>query len=470
MDFIITPTAKPGDFNAEELTWGDIRNVIQQTNPELFRIIEMLSPDNSLTLIKARYPYGATIINKGTLCLPHQSGVTISIHNATVSPHLKTKLGYSAIPLGLPLNKACEVFVSHGQRVIPLKVITPYWFFGLFEVTALLSGVPNAPIWSVSSGMRSIFMLPKIADKQGYTRLKKALDLSLMPPRTLADHWQLFTQIIHYPSYVNTWYSDILFFTDTWFKKKLSDPKWAVFYNYLFKESNVQSHYNLDDMAFNLGWKNFIYTIGRRNLRPRPYIIDTLKYLVAIATGRQPGFCPVDDSELSAPTKLLQEVYVDLYGLKYYLPTLMQPHMLMMGQPLRPLYYSLAFPMIEEGRPDFKGYSDVISDEREIKRLFDTLSVAVQHDHECFPEMYNFIRQGRYEFFHNNMDIYHEVLSSKEMPMGDASLLQDKVRFPSRDFCASAPFLSGCIRISTEKIHTSSTTDYSASLAGMKAL
>lgn len=48
-------------FNVQELQWELVRKEIKQAAPQLFEVIESLDPDDTLTLIKARYPYGATI-------------------------------------------------------------------------------------------------------------------------------------------------------------------------------------------------------------------------------------------------------------------------------------------------------------------------------------------------------------------------------------------------------------------------
>lgn len=449
MDLIIDPNnVDEAAFNIQELTWEQVRKDIKKANPKLFEIIEQLDPSKKLTLVKARYPYGENIVDRAVLQLPHKSGKSVPIHEAAINDSLKKKLLYSPIPLSLPINKACEVFVKTGERAIPLKMISPNWFFGLFEITALLCGVALNPIWSVSSGAHSVLMLPKIADKIGYGRIKKELNLPLNPPRTLMDHFELFKLISNHPSYINDWYCDILFFTDEWFTKHSTDLKWANFYNYLFKETTIQTRYNRDDTAFNLTWQNLAYAISSRNLRPRPYILDTLKHLIAIGAGMQPAFCPTDSNELALPSKLLQDVYTGHYGLKNYLPTIFHLYMLMAGQEARPVYYSLSHPVLREGTPYTKTSPDVISDERELKLLFDTLISAVANGKVDLPKAYNLLHGRQYEFYHNGTDIFNEIKPAKDMPLSDPTLIKDKKRFPDREFATSAPFLSGCVRIS----------------------
>ncbi len=326
-------------------------------------------------------------------------------------------------------------------------MISPGWLFGLFEVCAFLSDFPMRSVWSVSSGARSLFMLPKIADKIGYKRIKKELGLSLETPRQLSDHWALFKLITNHSSYINDWYVDVLFFTDAWFSRPSSDSSWAVFYNYFFRKINLQFHYNRDDLAFNLTWKNLVYTIGERHLKPRPYILDTVKHLVAIGTGMAPAFCPADSSESLAPIALLQTIYTEVYDLKKYLPTIMHAHFLMKGQTIRPVYYSLSYPLLQESFS--KNYPDIIADQREIKMLLETLATTLQNNRNYLPNDYNILSGKKYEFFHNNTDFLNEMLSPEKILLLDSSFEKEKTRFPDRVFCATSPFFSGCVRILT---------------------
>lgn len=448
---MIASHSAKNNYNIQELEWKNIRDDIKVVNPELANIIDQLDPNKHLTLIKARYPYGAKIIDNGILQLPNVSGKSTSIHEADVGSGIKNKLLYSSIPLSLPLNKGCEVYLNDKDRTLSLNIISPSDFFGLFEVTALLCNIPIVSAWSVSSGIRSIFMLPKIADQINYNRLKRKLNLSLCSPNSLAEHFYLFKTINDHSLTIKDWYCDIIFFTDSWFTNLQSNSKWAMFYNYLFKQATIQrmqSGHNVDNMAFNLMWQSFVYAMGKRNLKPRPYIMDTAKYLLGIAAGIQPAFSPADKSEIFAPTKLLQETYIDHYGLKKYLPTIFHSNILIPGKKLKHVYYSLAYPLLQEGLPNSKANQDVISDMREIKLLFETFIVAFRSRKIDFPTGYNLLDKVQFDFFHNGTDIFNELKAAKDMPISDIELVKDQEQFPSREFCATAQFLRGCVRIS----------------------
>ena len=45
-------------FNIQEMNWEQAREGVKQVSPHLFNVIESLDPNNTLTIIKARYPYG----------------------------------------------------------------------------------------------------------------------------------------------------------------------------------------------------------------------------------------------------------------------------------------------------------------------------------------------------------------------------------------------------------------------------
>lgn len=436
-------------FDIQEVQWEEVASDIKKHNRSLFDALEACSLSPQHTFVKACYPYGAKIIDNGILHLPHKTGASVPVSSADIDEKLKKKLSYSAIPLAFLANKASEVFVNKKERPIPLKLLSPGQLFGLFEIADLLSGIKGKPIWCVSSGARSLFMLPKIADKVGYQRIKKALQLEIDPPRSMMEHWQIFTSLTNHAAHVTHWKSEIIFFTDIWFENWQQNAKLFYFYNYIFKEITLQRHYTSSNIEFDLNWQNFTLAIGSRNLRPRPYLLDTAKSLFAISRGALPGFKPAQDNDIVAPIRLLQDIYVNIYELKNYLPTLMHPFNLVNGQKTQgPVYYSLSYPCVLEGLPSYKtNAGDIISDMRLLKKLFSTAQ-----DFSHLPDMgvlpTGGLKHNSYEYFHSEIDIYQEIAGAHEIAVSDPAFLWDEKNFPNRDFCASSPFLSGCIRVS----------------------
>ena len=118
MEWTIQSTTDASTFNLEELSWAQVRSDLKKLAPALCDIIDSLGPNKHLTLIKARYPYGAKIIENNKLYLPHKTGESIAIDKASIHDGLKKKLSYCSIPLSFLLNKSCEVFVTSGDTIL----------------------------------------------------------------------------------------------------------------------------------------------------------------------------------------------------------------------------------------------------------------------------------------------------------------------------------------------------------------
>ena len=137
------------------------------------------------------------------------------------------------------LDKYFEVFATSNGRVIPLNVAKPGDMLGLFETIDSLYNLTFSPPWSVSSGARSIFLLPKITDQVKYKKLCyrygfNPIDINI---KTLNDHWQLFKLFAQHPDIKSSWSSDMLVFTKPWFDKKHNDSlAWRNFMTICMKE------------------------------------------------------------------------------------------------------------------------------------------------------------------------------------------------------------------------------------------
>src|SRR5690349_11490610 len=137
-------------------------------------------------------------------------------------PHMLQKirsdLSYSPIPLSLLLNKNSEVFLQEAERTIPLNIIKPGQLFGTFETLDFIFNKPSSALWNVSAGARSVFMLPKINESFSIKRLRNHYHLSLDTQlKYLTQHWQIFKEISHVPTFSSPWQSEVLFFTKPWF-------------------------------------------------------------------------------------------------------------------------------------------------------------------------------------------------------------------------------------------------------------
>lgn len=432
----------------EQKTWGEVRQKVKQKNKALFELIEAISPDNTLSFTQIRYHFGDPIIQNGRVQLPEQADQLISIDETDLSDVAKN-LSYSAIPLGLLLNKTSEIYIeSLPGHISPLKTLTPGYAFGLFEVVNQLCGIKQFPVWSVSAGARSLMMLPKLSEKGRHHRLCKAFNCQDEAPRTHYQQWDVFRQIANSPSSSTNWHSDVLFFNEPWFlryKEQTTDKAWQAFYSYLFSQSWFQAQYIQNDTLLNLIWQTFSMAIGKRNMRPRTYLVDTLKMLISISIGAAPGFCFVDD-ETSAPIGLLQSAYEEIYRLQHYAPTFLMPHNLMPGFDDTPVYYSLSVPTIIEGMPDHKYSPPILEDLREMRRLLDTL-LSFQAT-GVLKQMINSILEARlYYYFHVDEDREHHIDAANSLVSHDQTLSNILAKYPQKQFCDSSSFMKGCIMV-----------------------
>jgi hypothetical protein len=286
-------------------------------------------------------------------------------------------------------------------------------------------------------------MLPKITDKSGFKKLHMAYSLpNTIRINKLSDHWETFKHIVQSKNFTQNWQSTILFFGRKWLDNKNNSKEWSKFKDYLFHIIWDHANYAIDKVKFNVNWESFAEAISLRRLQPKPYLIDQMRHLLSVVAGNFPAFAVMDNSQEAAPTDLLQNIFVESYGLKQYLPTLMYACMPQNGATKpRYVYYSLSMPTVLEGSPLKKTTSTIVSDLREIKLLIETLK-----NHHAFKAN-KIIQNTVIDYFHYEKDMCGQVKTSDSIPIEDDSFLKDQNIFPSRNFCATSPFFSGCIRI-----------------------
>lgn len=429
----------------EELSWEQVRQEVAVVAPELAAIIDKISPSDKYKLIRATYAYGDLIVDNGIVCLPSKQGKVTPITDPSLgnNPSAK-KLVYSPIPLFLTLDKSNEVFINTGSRIIPLNLFNPGSMLGLFEMMDYYFNSSSKPKWSVSAGARSIIMLPKITESSGLKRLRTEFKLPASTRlKYLSDHAGLFAAIAKHPSFIQPWKNKVLFFTEDWFINR-DDAVWAQLYLYFVKHAWNQAQFAIKKMELSLTWEAYVKAITSRNLKPNIYLADQLKHIISIAAGMWPGFRPADDCQIVAPTRGIQQAFVDIYQLKEYLPTLMHAYYLLNSDIHLPVYYSLFFPAILEGTPHNESSSTIMFDLKNIKLLLDT---ALERNNDNDSSLNQIIRKTRFDYFHVESDKMQEIQPSRIIPENDSALFNDQKQFKDRTFCATSPFWRGCIRI-----------------------
>lgn len=429
-----------------EGTWIDFRKDVEQVNPELFHLIEAISPDKYYRLIKATYLYGESITHLGTICVPDKHGHLSRLDHPNVSLDLKEKLGYCPTPLMVQLTNASEAFVEAENRIIPLNVFLPGDLFGLYEILVPFTECPVIPCWSITSGGRSVFLAAKVSDAIGHKNLKREFGVPSQPPKTLDEHWDIIKAIANRGRIQSPWMSEVLIFTREWFREHSDDIHWLKFQNYLQKMAWIQSRGNRVEIEYSIMWESFAKAVCRRNLKPNAYIVDTIKHLMLLTTGTRSGFKFVDDSEIVLPSRIVEKAYVDIYGLKEYAPLIMFPHVIGSRNDPSTIYYSMAYPTLLAGTPAIRKAANIMIELRLIRTLMMTLERVLASYEE---RIYEAIKNVIFNYFHSDKDRFGEVLNSQEIAEKDNHLLAVmNKKFKGKIFPCYGPFFRGCISIS----------------------
>lgn len=429
----------------EELTWQNAREYLTD-NPTLVDIIDQLNPSNHFTMYKIVYAYGDAIIRNPVFQIPLDEHHLTPISNTDIPFHIREQLNYNfdSNPVGVISQGAIEICLDLGERIIPFGLLKPGQVFGLWKtLDPVLSHCPPKFCFEMTSGLRSIFMLPKISDKISHSKLVKAFQINLDPPKLLKDHWDVFKALIRQAK--SPWQTEVLFFTKPWMTQQ-HDSAWDNFYKYLYQMAWKSSEF----------WRNqFIWrlTFSRINqlkeMKPSIYISNIVNNLFEAAVGVLPGYAPAID-DFAAPIHLLQSIYVDIYGLKEYAPTIMSMSRFDFKEEApRPIYLSLQLPTAIELNLKSYGRSTALTDLYHVYILLNKYLEAIQKT-ELYIEttpLHNLPRAVDFSFFHSSENEYRDILDTETIVNEDNSFLCPPFAKRNDKFPRSSTFLNGCIRI-----------------------
>lgn len=435
----------------KEITWNKARPLVIRANPELAQIIDELNPSPQHTLILATYPYGTNIRDKGQSYFPAEDKNLATLDEQTISQNLRDKLDYSPSPLAFIADKSVEIYVETPEgRTIPLKLFKPGVTIGVWEILKRpLISIRHKWDWSISSGARTLFLLPKITNQDNHAKLQRAYSTRVKMSRNIFDHTKIFTGIFNYHAEKNPWTTRVIFFTRKWLEPQLKNIGWVKLKEYWAREAWHQMHYWSNKIIFDFTWEDYLAELSRQRIKLKPYFLDTVKQLISIACGVVPGFRPADESEQVAPTKIVQRAYVEDYGLKDYAPIIMQPDFLSLNSSVKAVYYSLQFPTLPEKPFEFEKFSSVLKIIRELKDYMDVfLIVLARYPKSAFPPIYDLLEHIQFDYFHTEKDPQGNIQHTSAMPEFDPGLSDCDPKYGKREFPENAPFFRGCVRIS----------------------
>jgi hypothetical protein len=442
---------KASKFLFEEKTWNVIREEVKPVNSELTEIIDEINPDKTHTFFKIIAPYGSEFLKNTKLWLPDSTGSRL-IPLEEQNSHIKESLSYNegSNPVSITLKNSLELFLELEDRVIPYSLVTPGKILGTWKIMEdSPSHCPATFIWGLTAGARSVFMLPKIAETACYKKLKAKFGVSIDKPRNLRENWQTFNTIINNAETTDTWNTELLFFNNKWFEHK-QDKAWARFNYYLVNEALKNSSYWRNQYI----WELIFSTIQKnQHIKTSLYNAQIAKHLLAISTGAVLGFQPAIDDSL-APINLLQEIFIADYGLKNYLPIIMQPAIFdLYDNKSPPVYYSLQYPTSFEFALKSNEQATTLTGLHEVKVLLKKYLDEIKGNklNVVNTPLYKAAQEVTFDFFHSNTSIHKDIKKSECLPLEDNFFMQSAKKHKNRKFPHSSNFVNGCVRIAHKK-------------------
>jgi len=441
----------------EELTWPEARNAVVNSCKELADIIDEISPSKEFTVFKIRYPFGAKILYNKSFYLPNDVNTSVPIDDSSNADDIKNKLTYSAVPLGIITKNTAEIFLDIHRKIFSLAILGNDLELGIWEYFGWIDN------YNITSGARSLYMLPKISETLSHKQLKKKFGVIESPPKHLYDHWKVFSQIAKSNFFPTNWFCEIIFLSDKWIEPIKKDLAWVKLALYISQKSWQHSNYGRKKAALDVVWEFFVRSLSNKELKFDPYVVDTLKHIIYISTGAVPASAPSTGNDESGPLKNIQMIYEDPrgYGLEEYIATIMEPQYFSLNNP-NSVYYSLQLPTLLESLPRIKKVTSVIDNIRELSELLNCFLV----DHtEIWSKLTigstplnNLLSKLQIDYFHGDMFAYGDIIkSSTKMPECDQRLKYDPLGEKKRAFACNSSFLRGCVKISAKS--TSSTAE-----------
>lgn len=441
-----------------KVSWSNIRQKVASVEPAFAKIVDEISPGNNHPLYLAYYPYGAVKGDTVSTLFPNSRGGYFRVSDPDAPKDIIKDFGYSNnfAPFCLLLEKNLELFVdlSAFKITIPRIVYSPGDFFPFARILSQ-DHTPNyAPnnVLTMTSGARSIFMLPSIGCSTHHSNLQRDFNIQSQASKYLYDQWYIFKELLNTKQVQCDWKSCLIYFPQIWIDKIKHDPAWLKLKLYLHELAWKHYGYERNQFYYDL---SFSMIQKKRNLKPNPYLTDTARHLITTAIGAAPGYIPATNDD-ALPSKLLQNIYVNSYDLKKYYPTIMQPGHFDYTKDKLPIYYSLQHPSTHMFSPKSRVVASTISEMRELERISRIfIQEFAMNDNMCSDTIINKIAENiKINYFHNKDDFHSVIKKSEEIPNYDKRFCDTDniVSGKNAKFACDAPFVRGCISISLKDV------------------
>ncbi len=432
----------------KKVFWHDVRDSVAERDPILAQLMDTLDPGNKYPLFLAQYPYSSTVVKNGLFYVPTPDGKLAPIDGDDVDPEVKKHLLYDTkeIPPGFILGNSLELYCEKDNLTYARHLFKPGYSFGWWKCLDSTPSFHPSKMFSIQAGARSMFMLPNIGNAVSHKYLQQAFNIPLGAPKSILDHQAIFKQLAQHPDLNCQWHTSLLFFSQQFYEKIATDDAFLAFYNHLLAKAWKSTAYwrnqQFYDFAISLAQAN-------RNLKPNPYLVDTLKHLVAIVAGAAQGFTPAQD-DIAGPISLLQQVYSGMYKRLQYLPIIFHPSAFDGSlAPGTSLYYSFQFPITMEFSPKSRKLSTTIHELGELKYLLDIFLQELREQRLMLEgtSAKTTLLQAQFDFYHTKSVPHSGILMTEDLENTDKNITHTSHAPPDARFPSMASFLRGCIRI-----------------------
>lgn len=428
--------------------WEDIRDRVAAVEPEFAKIVDSLNLGKDYPVYLAYYHYGDYISDSQDVFLPAVNGSAYSLKSSSASSEVLKHLGYGigALPLGMVLEKGLEFFIDIKQQLTaPWMICYPgtlFSIYGALNGCDYYSYVPSNRVLSCTAGARSVCMIANISSEMQHDYLKREYKLRLPAPRSFYEHWGLFKAIANSTVICPDWKVCVLYFSEKWLRSIKQLSSWKKLKLYIHEKAWEKQAYE----------RNFIYyyTIScmiqkKRNLKPNPYVMDTVRHLLAMAAGAVPGYVPTTDENL-LPLSLIQNAYVQAFGLKNQVPTVVSPkNFSFISQDELPVYYSLQNPSTVIFSPKSRRTATMLYNLREIEYITSIFVNDLCKKDIVFETV---MKNVDFHFFHYEKAEDDVILTSSQIAHGDPRFVFSYPKVDNPIFPQDAKFIRGCIRVS----------------------
>ena len=302
--------------------WQDIKNKSEL----LFYAIDDIATNDDL-FYEVSYDYGEDILVNGKL----------------THSNLCIDLDYAAIPLSIIINNSAELYINNKIRDIPLDLLNEGNIFGTYEILDQMYNIKNNNIWSITSGVRSIFALQKLTELSKFKKLLQVYNLNSHDfPASYYQHFNLFKKI----SSDSSWKCKIIYIPKSIVQpviEKQSSHK--LLNDFITSYSWKAVNSSVEVMKNNLYWERLSLILSDYSIKIDQQYSETLKHLIQIHKAKAPGFRIT--TEKDAPINEISYALTEVYGCRYKVDLLSLANVNDIYQ--QSVYYSFLHPTILDG-------------------------------------------------------------------------------------------------------------------------